>query len=237
MFEKTFSFWRRLIGKEPAQATATTETQDDRRLWVRYEADLQGTVQADQTARFLAKVRDLSLGGANLIVTRPVELGQMLTVDLPVSDKETFTILACVVRSHPQSNGHWSLGCVFARELTEDDLDRFGARKVQASADDQRNWVRFACALTAHYRKVGDASNQSHAAQILNISPNGIGLAVNPSLAAGTLLNVDLLDKTGRTVRTILACVVHATLRQGGDYAVGCNFIRELSEEELHSML
>ena len=72
---------------------------------------------------------------------------------------------------------------------------------------------------------------------MLNISANGIGLSVHPSLHAGALVNVELLDRTGRMVRTILACVVHTTERSGGDYAIGCNFIRELREEELQSLL
>ena len=34
---------------------------------------------------------------------------------------------------------------------------------------------------------------------------SGVGLAVNPSLQAGSLLNIDLLDKNDRMMRTILA--------------------------------
>ena len=64
-----------------------------------------------------AKVRDLSLGGANLLVDRPFEAGQMLSVELPANKGDVRTVLACVVRVIPQEDGHWSLGCVFSREL------------------------------------------------------------------------------------------------------------------------
>jgi hypothetical protein len=38
-------------------------------------------------------------------------------------------------------------------------------------------------------------------------------------------------------VRSILACIVHTTVRAGGELAAGCNFIRELGEEELNALL
>jgi hypothetical protein len=238
MFEKTFSFWRRLVGQAPAAPTASE--QQDRRLWLRYAADLRGNVQladAGPKDRMLAHVRDLSLGGANLEVERPLQLGQMLTLELTGGQGEVRTVLACVVRVTGQSEGKWSLGCVFSRELAGDDLQRFGAQKVQAADEDKRTWVRYDCDLKAAYRKIGDPATLSHPAKVLNISANGIGLSVNPSLDAGALLNVDLLDRGGRTVSTILACVVHTTECAGGDFAVGCNFIRELREDELQSLL
>jgi hypothetical protein len=238
MFEKTFSFWRRLVGQAPAAPPASD--QQDRRLWMRYAADLRGNVQlADAGAgdKILAHVRDLSLGGASLEVERPLELGQMLTLELAGGQDEIRSVLACVVRVTAKEPGKWSLGCVFSRELTGEDLLRFGAEKVQAGHEDKRTWVRYDCDIHAAYRKVGDPDTLSHPAKVLNISANGIGLSVNPALNAGALLNVDLLDRSGRMVRTILACVVHTTECTGGDYAVGCNFIRELREDELESLL
>jgi hypothetical protein len=234
MFEKTFSFWRRLVGNAPAP------DQQDRRLWVRYAADFPGHVHfANGTTegKILARVRDLSVGGASLEVDRRLPLGQMLTLELTGANDEIRTVLACVVRTTAQSDGNWSLGCVFSRELSDDDLERFGARKTQPASHDKRTWVRYDCDVMAAYRKVGDPVALSHPAKVLNISANGIGLSVHPAVSAGALLNVDLHDRTGRMVRTILACVVHTEQRAGGELAVGCNFIRELGEEELESLL
>jgi c-di-GMP-binding flagellar brake protein YcgR len=240
MLEKTFSFWRRFVGADPIAASVPSQN-DDRRLWVRYAADLQGNLHVtpdNEAGGILATVRDLSVGGANLHLDRPLDLGQMVTLELPADGDETSSVLACVVRVIANPAQTWSIGCVFARELSPEDLQRFGAQK-QASADsDQRTWVRFGCTLQATYRKVSEAVGQKPCpAQILNISASGIGLSVQPSLQAGTLLNVDLLDKQGKYVRTLLACVVHTTRRATGDYALGCNFIRVLSEEELQSLL
>jgi c-di-GMP-binding flagellar brake protein YcgR len=238
MFEKTFTFWRRLVGKADAPIVSTDP---DRRLWVRHAIDLRGNLQISAPPdgeKILAKVRDLSKGGASLVVDRSVDAGEMVVLELPADHGEIRTVLACVVRVSPQADGAWSLGCVFSRELSQEDLDRFGAQKLPAAADDdKRTWVRFSCELHAAYRKVGDQTNLAFPAQVLNISANGIGLAVTQTLAAGGLLNVDLLDKSGQVARTMLACIVHTAMRPGGDLAVGCNFIRELSEEELQSLL
>ena len=35
---------------------------------------------------------------------------------------------------------------------------------------------------------------------------------------------------------TILACVVHVTVRSEREHILGCNFIRELSEEDLAAL-
>ncbi len=234
-----FTFWRNLIGKAPAQTEQATSVADDRRLWMRYATDLQSNVQVSEKGyrdKLLANIRDLSLGGANLHVDRPLPLGQMLSLELH-ADGECRTILACVVRATAQDDGFWSLGCVFSRELTRADLRRFGAEKVKASDEDQRIWVRYDCTLKASCRLFGSPVSDAQPVQVLNISASGVGLLVHPSLQSGSLLTVDLLDKKGRKAFTILACVVHTTLRASGEFAVGCNFIRELTEEELQSLL
>jgi head-tail adaptor len=237
MLERTFTFWRRLMGR-PAGESATA-LEDDRRLWVRFATHLEGSAQhadAEANERILVTVRDISCGGANLRTSKPFREGEMLTLELPTERGETRTILACVVRAVPEDR-HWSLGCVFARELSEDDLGAFGAQKVQARPGDQRVWVRFACEVRASCRKFGDAEEEAQPVRVLNISASGIGLVVPPPLDAGTLLHVDLFDKAGGKVCSILACIVHTTQRADGDYTVGCNFIRQLSDDELESLL
>src|SRR5687768_3165481 len=103
MLSSTFSFWRRLVGKAPAPAPEPSQA--DRRLWVRYPADLTTKVQLAAGAvlenRVSAKVRDISLGGANLLVDRRFETGQLLSLELPHVNDDTHTVLACVVRSIP----------------------------------------------------------------------------------------------------------------------------------------
>jgi c-di-GMP-binding flagellar brake protein YcgR len=232
----SFTFWRRLMGQPAPAPQADCAVDDDRRFWARYPTDLRGNLQlAEERPKVLVNVRDLSLGGANLVVDNPIPVGQMLTLELP-TDAEAQTVLACVVRATPE-DGKWSLGCVFSRELSVVDLDRLGAQKARAGANDQRVWMRFECAVRAQIRSFSDPVDAPHAVQVLDISASGIGLLVPTPLQAGSLLTVDLLDQAGRKVCSILACIVHTKQRSDGSHAIGCNFIRELSEEELAALV
>jgi c-di-GMP-binding flagellar brake protein YcgR len=241
MFERTFSFWRRLVNKvHPSQVPASQE----RRLWVRYPAELQTNVQlaaeaeTAQPTRFSVSVRDISLGGANLLADRAFETGQMLGIELPQAGKdESHTVLACIVRVVPEGPGQWALGCVFSRELTDEDLEGFGAKRVRHPPSDQRTWMRFVTKLKANFQKVGDPENRTYSGQVLNLSASGVGLDVKVAVDAGTLLSVDLIGTEGKVIRTILACVVHVTTKSAQEWSLGCNFIRQLSEEDLKALI
>lgn len=242
MFARTFSFWRRLIGNtQPhTEGGGGTVVEEDRRLWVRYEANLEARVQLSQETpaeRIVARVRDISIGGANVIADRPFQAGQILTLELPSAGDEQLVVLACVVRVTPMADGAWSLGCVFARELSAQDLEKVGAEKAKPSADDQRTWVRYDSASTATYQRIGEQNGQTHTAQVLNVSASGVGLILREPTEPGCLISLSLQGKQGAPVRSILACIVHTTVRADGELAVGCNFIRELAEDELNALL
>jgi hypothetical protein len=237
MFQSTRSLWHRLVGRREAVRN------EERRLWVRYPAEMVAILQPAATPepetqepeRISSVVRDISLGGVNLLVDRKFEEGQLLTIELPLPGAPgPQSVLACVVRANEEKPGQWALGCVFSRELANEDLEGLGARRLRNRRDDQRMWVRFPTDVEARYQKVGDVRNEACAARVLNVSPTGVGLLVNDSVEAGALLTVDL---HGRSHRTILACVVHVTPREDGVWALGCNFIRELTEDDLKALL
>jgi hypothetical protein len=244
MFERTFSFWRRLVGKEPHRAQSRgqeqTTAQDERRLWVRYPADLKTSIQlTDDPLPFQApaKIRDISRGGANLLLDCQIAPGQLVSLEVPSPAEGSQSILACVVRSVREPSGRWALGCVFSRELSEDDLRTLGARRVRHAPEDKRTWMRFPTELHASYQQIGVPDQPAQDAQVLNLSANGIGLLVDEHVDAGALLNVDLIGKNGASVRTILSCVVHVNQRGPAQWALGCNFIRELGEDDLKGLI
>jgi c-di-GMP-binding flagellar brake protein YcgR len=237
MFERTFSFWRRLLGREPAK---TADDQDDRRLWVRYPADLTTKVRPQEEPngkQAAARIRDISRGGANLLVDREFREGEMISLELPDSRGGAFEVLGCVVRCSEESAGTYSLGCVFSREMADDDLLRFGARRVRTAPEDQRTWMRFDCDLQGKFHKVGDANPKTYVARIINLSANGVGLLVEDRIEPGALLNVELLARDGHTVKSILACAVHVAEQGQRGYGVGCNFIRELPEADIKQLV
>src|SRR4051812_38535912 len=100
MFERTVSLWRRLTAPRSRQTDAAVLT-DDRRVWVRFPADLETTYRpagAAAAERFPAVLRDISVGGVSLSVDRPFLPGDLLTVELPTpAEGSACTVLACVV--------------------------------------------------------------------------------------------------------------------------------------------
>jgi hypothetical protein len=238
MFAEKLSFLYRLVGGKTA---STAVKEDERRFWMRYPADLDTSVQlADYPGedRVPARIRDMSRGGVNLIVDEPFKPGQLLSLELPSPDdpERVFYLLACVVRSLNEPGGRHSMGCVFARELTDDDLFTFGARRVRHAPEDQRTWVRFPCELRASFSKVGEPETVARAAQVSNISASGVGLEVNEAIDVGSLLNLRVVGSQGRE-RTLLTCVVHAVKEGDANWQLGCNFIRELSESDFQDMM
>ncbi len=240
MFERTFSFWQKWIGgaNEPKPAD-----HDDRRNWIRYPSDLQTSVQlADAPAEMKqpARVRNISRGGASLVVDRAFKAGQMLSIELNRADEESVEIvhlLACIVHAQPEPSGKHALGCVFSRELSDHDLEGFGARRLRHSPEDNRTWRRFDCKLTANFSKVGDPASRLIHATVSNISASGVGLEVTEEVPAGALLNLEVIGEAGRAHRPILTCVVHVAKKAENLWSLGCNFIRELSEAEFQEMM
>src|SRR5262245_22884203 len=129
MFARTFSFCRRLVGTEARRGSGTA-VEEDRRLWVRDPGNLEATFEPAEPSdqdRLSAEVRDISRGGANLVVERAFQPGDLLSLELPgLADSSRATVLACIVRVRSSAKGKWELGCVFSRELNDDDLQGFG---------------------------------------------------------------------------------------------------------------
>jgi hypothetical protein len=239
MFERTVSLWRRLIGSRPR--LVSPDNPDDRRVWVRFPADLETTCRpagADDPSCFSAVVRDISGGGLSLSTDRAFAPGDLLTVELPGPDTQAaYAVLACVVHVNHQGDGQWVLGCTFSRELSDDDLAPFGARRSKPQPSDQRTWDRYTVEVHAGYQLALDGGSEEHPARVLNISPTGVGLLVEAPVAAGTVLSLRLRSPSGSTDKTMLSCVVHVNRQAEGEWALGCNFISELSESELLALL
>jgi hypothetical protein len=240
MLQHIGTIWRRILKSERPGDGALAGTREDRRAWNRYQSGAEVTLHlanSSDPVRVPAKVRNISQGGINVLVNREFDPGQLLSIELPAADrKSTFTVLLCVVHVAQVEDKAWSVGGTFARELSEEDLAAFGARKKRAEAPDKRRWERFPVDLKATFSVVTAPEPVTYEATVLNISASGVGLAVDRPTEAGTLLSVDLMNSAGQVVRTILACVVHAST-QDGRAALGCNFIRQLNEEDLKALI
>jgi c-di-GMP-binding flagellar brake protein YcgR len=241
MFERTRTFWRRLMGRAVNATNGTDQCgTDERRVWLRYPADLETSYQTDKVlggTRLSARVRNISLAGINLLGNRAFQPGDLLTVELPgATDETTCNVLACVVHCEAQEQGEWSLGCTFSRELSNDDLASFGARRERHDPSDQRQWKRFPCDVSARCQLVASDGAEQWPCKVLDISATGVGLLVEREIDNGTLLSVELHNAAGTTELTMLACVVHLTRQSDTAWALGCNFIRSVSEEDLRAL-
>ena len=97
--------------------------------------------------------------------------------------------------------------------------------------------MRFPCDVQAEYRQVGGEDAGARPAGVLNLSASGVGLLVPEAVENGALLSVELRASARPCTRTMLACVVHVNARPDGRWALGCNFIRSLSEEDMKALL
>ncbi len=240
MLEQTAALWRRLLGRGGPSDVKTATIEDERRVWVRFPADLATRVVAPRQLEEIgisARIRDISRGGTKLLATRSFEPGSLLTVVLPSSDgKSSLAVLACVVRCQPADTGEWHVGCSFSAELDDGDLNSFGAIKAKPLGPDGRNWTRFACDVTATVQRLSDNDPKRYPAHVRDISASGVAFQVDDDIPTGTLLNAEL-HGTGPQSFTILACVVHVTDAPEGGHILGCNFIRELNETDLQTLM
>jgi hypothetical protein len=219
-----------------------TEGADERRVWVRNPCDTSARCKADQpgspTSAFSARVRNISRGGISLVVDRPFETGAVLSVELPGPDGlPPFTVLACVVHAAGLADGQWALGCSFASELSAEDLAPFGGKRMRSAPPDQRRWMRFPGKARACYRRVTGDDMQYWPAQVVDLAPSGIGLHVAQPIEAGALLSLELHAEHEAAARVLLACVVRVESAPEGGWVAGCNFLRELTDEEMQALL
>ncbi len=98
---------------------------EDCRTWVRFPCHVKMSyysidVQVEEN-RWPAKVLNISANGIALVVSKPVEPGALLTVELsrPV-DHVPRALLTCVVYVKELGTGEWILGCTFASDLSLD---------------------------------------------------------------------------------------------------------------------
>src|SRR5438045_3153841 len=99
---------------------------------------------------------------------------------------------------------------------------------------ERRAAVRYLCDLEAITHPLEQPAMLSWGARIENLSRTGVGVVVGYPFRPESLLAVEV--QAGKTVRTLLARVVHVTDQVGG-WFLGCEFINPLNENELQALL
>jgi hypothetical protein len=122
------TFWHTLVERLRPLRQAEVATDLDRRQWMRFASRAETVckpVALGNTVKLPARVRDVSFGGINLLVSHHVPRGELLHVELPGAGGGEPNLLACVVQVDAPADQSWALGCSFIRELDERELKRF----------------------------------------------------------------------------------------------------------------
>jgi serine/threonine protein kinase len=96
----------------------------DRRVHIRYVSQMKGScraVGAERRVRWTAQIRDISAGGIGLVINRRFEPGTVLRVKLPGSSSRRLYLVR-VVRVKADTARTWIAGCVFARPLSDEEV-------------------------------------------------------------------------------------------------------------------
>jgi len=97
-----------------------------KRATVRYKCGLAtpGRVQLEGQEWQRVWLLNLSLGGAGLLVSRPLEPGLEVVVHLTASAQNlTYEVAARICHATQRPDGEWVVGCEFANQLTADQLE------------------------------------------------------------------------------------------------------------------
>jgi hypothetical protein len=118
----------------------TKKKRIERRLWVRIPSErdvccqkLPGLASDEADTGWPGKVRDVSTDGIALLLTRPLEVGTILILELESEPRAIRRVIE-VLHTAPERDGHWAMGCIFASPLGEDELQSFLSEQQSPAA-------------------------------------------------------------------------------------------------------
>jgi hypothetical protein len=101
----------------------------------------------------------------------------------------------------------------------------------------RRAWVRYLCGLATSSRLLMTEKYESQLAWVLTLSRGGIGLLLGQPIETGSHVLVQLKGTSQPTTFELQARVIHATRHGTDNWIVGCEFINDLSGEDLETLL
>jgi hypothetical protein len=98
------------------------------RVWERFPCGLDTSCQplaarGDNDVSWSAHIRDVSVGGLGVVLTRRFERGAALAIEIPAApDCPGETLLAKVMHTTRLPDGQWLHGCAFVSQLSDDEV-------------------------------------------------------------------------------------------------------------------
>lgn len=239
MWKCALSWWQHLLyGRLLDSSDVSQGGGDERRVWIRHAANLPvrcgPTSRRDDVPFVAAHIVNISPAGARLRTKQAFHVGEVIGLELPPhADQTGLSLLAVVVHEAREGEGVWAVGCRFSRALSRDALAAFGvSANVPGAAEAIETSPRLAD-LAARYRLVEPEDPVDRVAAVVGLNGSGLTMQVGRALPIGALLELRLVGPQGSVLPQMLACVVHVKENMEGKYLVGCDFLRELTEEEL----
>jgi PilZ domain len=101
---------------------------------------------------------------------------------------------------------------------------------------DLRVWDRFSCDVPVSCQPPFGfgGGDLKWSAQICDVSPGGLCLILQRRFERGATLAIELPTQGGSTPSTLLARVANVKAAPGGMWSLGCAFVSQLGDEELH---
>ena len=113
-------------------------------------------------------------------------------------------------------------------------LGQMVRRRPRRTAETERRvWVRLPVQLPADHIPVRGPSGARWSVELIDISRGGMRMAVTEPVEPGAFVSVEV---PGEPNTTVLACVVRAVPRAGGEWEVGCAFSAEISDEDVRKL-
>lgn len=188
-----------------------------------------------------AMVRNISYQGIGLSVNRPIKVGMLLAVELPTNPMETGTTrLIRVKRVEPQPDGKWwSVGGVFAKNLTQIELDLLRIRTPNIVPNsERRTTIRHTTRLKRPVPVIRIIEEGPWLATIRNVSIRGIGLITERPFKPGTYLTIELPVNGGKLGKARLLKITHLSRQKDSPWWVlGGSFLSRLTPDEYESLV
>jgi PilZ domain len=98
------------------------------RVWERFSCGLETSCQplaarGDNDMCWSTRIKDISVGGMGLVLTRRFERGTSLAIEIPATaSTPSDTLLAKVMHVTRLPDGQWLLGCAFVSILGDDEV-------------------------------------------------------------------------------------------------------------------
>jgi hypothetical protein len=97
---------------------------------------------------------------------------------------------------------------------------------------ERRGGDRHACSLEATSRSIEIAEMLSWGAVVSDLSAGGVGITLCYPFRPGTYLAVELQSPSGK-LRTLMVRVLHVHDQSDGQWRLGCEFVKPLTETDM----